>query len=153
NCNPETVSTDYDTSDRLYFEPLTLEDVLAICDEEKPIGVIVQFGGQTPLKLAVPLEQRGVKLLGTTADAIDRAEDRGRFDELLTKLALKRPRSGIAQSQAEAVAVADCKRCVIGGVMQHIEEAGVHSGDSSSVLPPHSLPREIVASIEEQSRM
>ncbi len=96
NCNPETVSTDYDTSDRLYFEPLTLEDVLNIVDEEKPEGVIVQFGGQTPLKLAVPLEKRGVHLLGTSADAIDRAEDRGRFDELLTKLALKRPRSGIA---------------------------------------------------------
>ncbi len=219
NCNPETVSTDYDTSDRLYFEPLTLEDVLNIVDEEKPEGVIVQFGGQTPLKLAVPLEKRGVHLLGTSADAIDRAEDRGRFDELLTKLALKRPRSGIATSQEEAMAiadrigfpvlvrpsyvlggrammivyarselelfvsrafeaareagtqtilvdeflkdaieidvdvVADGKRCVIGGVMQHIEEAGVHSGDSSSVLPPHSLPREIVASIEEQSRM
>ncbi len=219
NCNPETVSTDYDTSDRLYFEPLTLEDVLNIVDEEKPEGVIVQFGGQTPLKLAVPLEKRGVRLLGTSADAIDRAEDRGRFDELLTKLALKRPRSGIATSPDEAITiaesigypvlvrpsyvlggrammiaysraefevfvwrafeaareagtqtilvdeflkdaieidvdvVADARRCVIGGVMQHIEEAGVHSGDSSSVLPPHSLPREIVASIEEQSRM
>jgi carbamoyl-phosphate synthase large subunit len=219
NCNPETVSTDYDTSDRLYFEPLSLEDVLAICDEEKPIGVIVQFGGQTPLKLAVPLEQRGVKLLGTTADAIDRAEDRGRFDELLTKLALKRPRSGIAQGVDECFAIAerigypvlvrpsyvlggramtiaysraeletyveraleaardagtttilvdeflkdaievdvDCvadgRRAAIGGVMQHIEEAGVHSGDSSSVLPPHSLPLEIVLSIEEQTRM
>ncbi len=91
NCNPETVSTDYDTSDRLYFEPLTLEDVLDIVDEEKPEGVIVQLGGQTPLKLAVPLEKRGVRLLGTSADAIDRAEDRGRFDEVLTKLALKRP--------------------------------------------------------------
>jgi carbamoyl-phosphate synthase large subunit len=219
NCNPETVSTDYDTSDRLYFEPLTLEDVLNIVDEEKPEGIIVQLGGQTPLKLAVPLEKRGVKLLGTSADAIDRAEDRGRFDEVLTKLALKRPRSGIARSVDEArdVAagigfpvlvrpsyvlggrammiahsreelevfvgrafeaareagtptvlvdeflkdaievdvdcVADGKRCVIGGVMQHIEEAGVHSGDSSSVLPPHSLPTEIVLSIEEQARM
>ena len=106
NCNPETVSTDYDTSDRLYFEPLTLEDVLNIVDEEKPEGVIVQFGGQTPLKLAVPLEKRGVHLLGTSADAIDRAEDRGRFDELLTKLALKRPRSGIAH-------VAGARRCAI----------------------------------------
>jgi carbamoyl-phosphate synthase large subunit len=219
NCNPETVSTDYDTSDRLYFEPLTLEDVLGIVDEEKPEGVIVQLGGQTPLKLAVPLEQRGVKLLGTSADAIDRAEDRGRFDEVLAKLALKRPRSGIARAAAEAMAIAedigfpvlvrpsyvlggrammiaysreelevfvgrafeaakeagtqtilvdeflkdaievdvDCvadgRRCVIGGVMQHIEEAGVHSGDSSSVLPPHSLSPEIVLSIEEQSRM
>jgi carbamoyl-phosphate synthase large subunit len=219
NCNPETVSTDYDTSDRLYFEPLTLEDVLAICDEEKPEGVIVQFGGQTPLKLAVPLEKAGVRLLGTTADAIDRAEDRGRFDELLTKLSLRRPRSGIATSTEETVTIAeqigypvlvrpsyvlggrammiaysraeleayvhlaveaardagtqtilvdeflkdaievdvDCvadgKRAVIGGVMQHIEEAGVHSGDSSSVLPPHSLSPDIVLSIEEQTRM
>jgi carbamoyl-phosphate synthase large subunit len=219
NCNPETVSTDYDTSDRLYFEPLTLEDVLAICDEEKPEGVIVQFGGQTPLKLAVPLEKRGVKLLGTSADAIDRAEDRGRFDELLQKLALKRPRSGIAKGADEAFRIGDeigypvlvrpsyvlggrammiaysrselesyvhlaveaardagtatilvdeflkdaievdvdciCdgKRAVIGGVMQHIEEAGIHSGDSSSVLPPHSLSPEIVLSIEEQTRM
>jgi carbamoyl-phosphate synthase large subunit len=219
NCNPETVSTDYDTSDRLYFEPLTLEDVLNVVDEEKPEGVIVQLGGQTPLKLAVPLEKRGVKVLGTTADAIDRAEDRGRFDQLLAKLSLKRPRSGVARTLPEALAVAegigfpvlvrpsyvlggrammiaysseelsafvgtafevaresgtptilvdeflkdaievdvDCvadgRRCVIGGVMQHIEEAGVHSGDSSSVLPPHSLSPEIVLSIEEQARM
>ena len=219
NCNPETVSTDYDTSDRLYFEPLTLEDVLGIVDEEKPEGVIVQLGGQTPLKLAVPLEKRGVKLLGTSADAIDRAEDRGRFDEVLTKLALRRPRSAIAREPAEALSIAagigypvlvrpsyvlggrammiaysreelevfvakalevakesgtptilideflkdaievdvDCladgRRAVIGGVMQHIEEAGVHSGDSSSVLPPHSLSPEIVLSIEEQTRM
>jgi carbamoyl-phosphate synthase large subunit len=219
NCNPETVSTDYDTSDRLYFEPLTLEDVLAILDEEKPEGVVVQFGGQTPLKLAVPLEKRGVHLFGTSADAIDRAEDRGRFDDLLTKLSLKRPRSGIAKTPDAAIAIAerigypvlvrpsyvlggrammiaysraeletyvmrafeaakeagtqsilvdeflkdaievdvDCvadgRRCVIGGVMQHIEEAGIHSGDSSSVLPPHSLSPEIVLSIEEQSRM
>jgi carbamoyl-phosphate synthase large subunit len=219
NCNPETVSTDYDTSDRLYFEPLTLEDVLNIVEEEGAEGVIVQFGGQTPLKLAVPLEKRGVHLLGTSADAIDRAEDRGRFDAMLSKLALKRPRSGIATTAAEALAlggdigypvlvrpsyvlggrammiaytedelaifasrafeaareagtqtvlideflkdaievdvdcVADGKRCVIGGVMQHIEEAGIHSGDSSSVLPPHSLPPEIVLSIEEQTRM
>ena len=219
NCNPETVSTDYDTSDRLYFEPLTLEDVLNIVEEESAEGVIVQFGGQTPLKLAVPLEKRGVRLLGTSADAIDRAEDRGRFDAVLSKLALKRPRSGVAESLEQAKAVAqsigypvlirpsyvlggrammiaysreeveafaipafaaakeggtqtilvdeflkdaievdvDCfsdgHRCVIGGVMQHIEEAGVHSGDSSSVLPPHSLPPEIVLSIEEQSRM
>ncbi len=219
NCNPETVSTDYDTSDRLYFEPLTLEDVLNIVEEESAEGVIVQFGGQTPLKLAVPLEKRGVRLLGTSADAIDRAEDRGRFDALLSKLSLKRPRSGIAKTPEEAIAVAsklgypvlvrpsyvlggrammiayareefevfvarafeaareagtqtilvdeflkdaievdvdvlaDGRRCVIGGVMQHIEEAGVHSGDSSSVLPPHSLAREIILSIEEQSRM
>ena len=219
NCNPETVSTDYDTANRLYFEPLTLEDVLAICEEEKPEGVIVQFGGQTPLKLAVPLEKRGVKLLGTSADAIDRAEDRERFDALLSKLGLKKPRSGIAHSAEATITVAegigypvlvrpsyvlggrammiahsreelevfvqqaieaardagstailvdeflrdaievdvDCvcdgKRAVIGGVLQHIEEAGVHSGDSCSVLPPHSLPPDVVASIEEQTRM
>ncbi len=219
NCNPETVSTDYDTSDRLYFEPLTLENVLAICDEEKPEGVIVQFGGQTPLKLAVPLVERGVALLGTPADAIDRAEDRGRFDALLSKLGLRRPRSAIADGAEDALraaeeigypvlvrpsyvlggramtiaytrgelenyihfaveaardagtqsilvdeflkdatevdvdCVSDGRRVVIGGVMQHIEEAGVHSGDSSSVLPPHSLSPEIVLSIEEQTRM
>ncbi|MEO7112626.1 MAG: carbamoyl-phosphate synthase large subunit, partial [Polyangiaceae bacterium] len=219
NCNPETVSTDYDTADRLYFEPLTLEDVLAVCDEEKPVGVIVQFGGQTPLKLAVPLQERGITLLGTSADAIDRAEDRGRFDDLLTTLRLKRPKSGIASTPDVAMRIAreigfpvlvrpsyvlggrammiayspaefelyvhrafdaareagaqtilideflkdaievdvDClcdgKRAVIGGVMQHIEEAGVHSGDSSSILPPHSLSQEIVLSIEEQTRM
>jgi carbamoyl-phosphate synthase large subunit len=219
NCNPETVSTDYDTSDRLYFEPLTLEDVLSICEAEKPDGVIVQFGGQTPLKLAVPLEQRGVRILGTTADAIDRAEDRGRFDEVLEKLGLRRPQSGIAKGAEEAAEVArrigfpvlvrpsyvlggrammiaytetelasfvgqaleaaedagagtilideflkdaievdvDCvsdgKRVVIGGVMQHIEEAGVHSGDSTSVLPPYSLGPDVVMNIEEQTRM
>jgi carbamoyl-phosphate synthase large subunit len=219
NCNPETVSTDYDTSDRLYFEPLTFEDVLAICEQEKPFGVMVQFGGQTPLKLALPLSARGVPLLGTSADAIDRAEDRERFDALLSKLSLKRPRSGIARGREDALriaesigypvlvrpsyvlggrammiayskeelasyihraveaardagtqiilvdeflkdaievdvdCVADGRRAVIGGVMQHIEEAGVHSGDSSSVLPPHSLGPEIVLSIEEQSKM
>ncbi len=222
NCNPETVSTDYDTSDRLYFEPLTLEDVLSICEEEAKsgelMGVIVQFGGQTPLKLAVPLEQRGVKLLGTTADAIDRAEDRERFEALLTKLDLKRPAAGIATGLDEAFVIAerigypvlvrpsyvlggrammicwnrdeleayaglaidaareagaqtllidkflknavevdvDCvadgRRAVIGGVMQHIEEAGVHSGDSTSVLPPFSLDLDVVARIEEQTR-
>ncbi|MDF3064573.1 MAG: Carbamoyl-phosphate synthase large chain [Polyangiaceae bacterium] len=223
NCNPETVSTDYDTSDRLYFEPLTLEDVLAICREEAQsgelLGVIVQFGGQTPLKLAVPLEQAGIRLLGTSADAIDRAEDRERFDALLTKLNLARPRAGIAKSVEEALSIAesigfpvlvrpsyvlggrammncwsseelgayvqvaieaakeeggsqtllidqylrnaievdvDCvsdgKRAVIGGVMQHIEEAGVHSGDSTSVLPPHSLDTEVVARIEESAK-
>ncbi|RYZ01769.1 MAG: carbamoyl-phosphate synthase large subunit [Myxococcales bacterium] len=223
NCNPETVSTDYDTSDRLYFEPLTLEDVLAICREEAQsgelLGVIVQFGGQTPLKLAVPLEQAGIRLLGTSADAIDRAEDRERFDALLTKLNLARPRAGIAKSVDEALSIAesigfpvlvrpsyvlggrammncwsseelggyvqvaidaakeeggsqtllidqylrnaievdvDCvsdgKRAVIGGVMQHIEEAGVHSGDSTSVLPPHSLDTEVVAKIEESAK-
>src|SRR5580658_9369492 len=107
NCNPETVSTDYDTSDRLYFEPLTLEDVLAICDEEKPYGVAVQFGGQTPLKLAVPLTERGVRLLGTSAEAIDRAEDRERFEALLSKLSLKRPRGGIARGAEGAFVVAE----------------------------------------------
>jgi carbamoyl-phosphate synthase large subunit len=223
NCNPETVSTDYDTADRLYFEPLTLEDVLTICEEEQKagelLGVVVQFGGQTPLKLAVPLEKRGVRLLGTSADAIDRAEDRKRFDALLTKLGLQRPRAGIAKNPEEARLIAkdigfpvlvrpsyvlggrammiceseheladyvgvavdaardegleptllidqylknaievdvDCvsdgRRAVIGGVMQHIEEAGVHSGDSTSVLPPHSLGPEIVAEIESNTR-
>jgi len=219
NCNPETVSTDWDSSDRLYFEPLTLEHVLAIYREEAPIGAIVQFGGQTPLKLARALEARGVKLLGTSADAIDRAEERGRFDALLEKLTLKRPKSAVARGADDAIRVAeelgypvlvrpsyvlggramamahtreelekfvhlaieaasetdaktilvdellenaievdvDCvadgRRAVIGGVMQHIEEAGVHSGDSASVLPPHSLGPEIELSIEEQTRM
>jgi carbamoyl-phosphate synthase large subunit len=223
NCNPETVSTDYDTSDRLYFEPLTLEDVLAICQEEASrgelLGVIVQFGGQTPLKLAVPLERAGVRLLGTPADAIDRAEDRERFDALLVKLQIARPRAGIAKDVAEARRIAhaigypvlvrpsyvlggrammicwsedeldayvglaieaaqdeggsqtilidqflknaievdvdlvsDGRRAVIGGVMQHIEEAGVHSGDSTSVLPAHTLGPETVATIEQQAR-
>src|SRR5690606_12963415 len=110
NCNPETVSTDYDTSDRLYFEPLTLEDVLAIVQEERQrgelLGVIVQFGGQTPLKLSVPLERAGVRLLGTPADAIDRAEDRERFDELLSKLGLSRPQAGIAHDVDDATPIA-----------------------------------------------
>ncbi|MEZ4221217.1 MAG: carbamoyl-phosphate synthase large subunit [Polyangiaceae bacterium] len=223
NCNPETVSTDYDTADRLYFEPLTLEDVLNIVKEEAAagelLGVIVQFGGQTPLRLAVPLEQAGVRLLGTSADAIDRAEDRERFDQLLSKLDLQRPKAGIAAGIAEARAIAesigypvlvrpsyvlggrammicwsaeeldayvglamdaaqdegqtptllidqflknaievdvDCvsdgRRAVVGGVMQHIEEAGVHSGDSTSVLPPHTLNPRIVAEIEDNVR-
>jgi carbamoyl-phosphate synthase large subunit len=224
NCNPETVSTDYDTSDRLYFEPLTLEDVLSICREEAAkgelLGVFVQFGGQTPLKLAVPLEKAGVRVLGTPADAIDRAEDRERFDALLAKLGLMRPRAGIARTVEEARSIAhsigfpvlvrpsyvlggrammtcwsgeeleayvqlaidaareeggsqvllidqflknaievdadlvcDGKQAVIGGVMQHVEEAGVHSGDSTSVLPPHSLDSEVVARIEQSARM
>jgi carbamoyl-phosphate synthase large subunit len=222
NCNPETVSTDYDTADRLYFEPLTFEDTIAICKEEASRGtlegVIVQFGGQTPLKLAVPLARAGIKLLGTSADAIDRAEDRERFDALLSKLGLRRPRGGIARGVTDAFRVAreigypvlvrpsyvlggrammicysdqdleayvalaveaareagtqtilvdeflkdaievdvdslcDGKRAVIGGVMQHVEEAGVHSGDSTSVLPPHSLAATTIASIEEQTR-
>ncbi len=226
NCNPETVSTDYDTSDRLYFEPLTREDVLEIIDAEKPEGVIVQFGGQTPLRLAVPLMNAGVKLLGTSADAIDRAEDRRRFGELLKKLGLHAPAwgtahgldearviaerigypvmvrpsyvlggrameivhdpSGLAQfvhtameaSRRESLAsrhgeedapilidqflpdaievdvdvVADGHDVVIGGVMEHIEEAGIHSGDSACCLPPHSLSAETVEAIKTQAR-
>jgi carbamoyl-phosphate synthase large subunit len=206
NCNPETVSTDYDTSDRLYFEPLTFEDVLEIVHVEKPEGVIVQFGGQTPLKLAVALENAGVPIIGTTPDAIDRAEDRERFQELLYKLDLKQPANGIARSVPESEKIAervgypvvvrpsyvlggrameivhdlqqlrdymqyaveaspdhpilvdkflsqaievdvdalcDRKQVVIGGIMQHIEEAGIHSGDSACVLPPYSLDKSI----------
>ncbi len=212
NCNPETVSTDYDTSDRLYFEPLTLEDVLAICEREKPMGVIVTFGGQTPLKLALALEEAGVPILGTSPEAIDRAEDRERFDEVLEKLQLKRPASGMARSPEEAIAVAksigypalvrpsyvlggramqivhnqaalerymreavmaspdhpvlidhflaDCvevdvdavcdgERVIIAGVMEHIEEAGVHSGDSACSIPPFSLEAETVREIKQ----
>ncbi|MFC1835417.1 carbamoyl-phosphate synthase large subunit [Thermodesulfobacteriota bacterium] len=204
NCNPETVSTDYDTADRLYFEPLTFEDVLAIVDREKPDGVIVQFGGQTPLKLAVPLSNAGVPIIGTSPDAIDRAEDRERFKELLQKLGLKQPPNDIAHSYSEVIevagrigyplvvrpsyvlggrameivhneegleayltnvvqaspdhpilldgyltdaveidvdAVSDGTDVVIGGIMEHIEEAGIHSGDSSCSLPPYSLGR------------
>ncbi len=222
NCNPETVSTDYDTSDRLYFEPLTYEDVLSICEEEKRkgelLGVIVQLGGQTPLKLAVPLAEAGIPMLGTSADAIDRAEDRERFDALLAKLDLQRPPGRIATGPEEARAVAaelgypvlvrpsyvlggrammvcddeneleaymhlaveaareagstailvdkfvddaievdvdavcDGDRVVIGGVMQHIEQAGVHSGDSACVLPPYSLSPALIANLEEQVR-
>ncbi len=215
NCNPETVSTDYDTSDRLYFEPLTLEDVLNIIEVERPEGVIVQFGGQTPLKLAVPLERAGVRILGTPPDAIDRAEDRKRFKELLHKLGLRQPDSGTAMSTEEAVriggeigypvmvrpsyvlggrameivydetslrdymqravkaspehpvlidkyimdavevdvdAVSDGEAVIIGGVMEHIEEAGIHSGDSACSLPPFSLPRETVEEIKRQAR-
>ncbi len=218
NCNPETVSTDYDTSDKLYFEPLTFEDVMHIVDVEKPDGVIVQFGGQTPLKLAVPLSRAGVPILGTTADAIDRAEDRERFDELLTKLNLNRPRGGIAKGTRDAFAVAeqigfpvvvrpsyvlggrameivhsqeelsrymtvaleavsdaetqtilvdeflkdaievdvDCvsdgKDVVIGGLLQHIEEAGIHSGDSSMALPAHALPPDVLATLRSSTR-
>jgi carbamoyl-phosphate synthase large subunit len=222
NCNPETVSTDYDTSDRLYFEPLTLENVLDIVDEETKsgelLGVIVQYGGQTPLKLSQGLATAGVPLLGTSADAIDRAEDRGRFDELLTKLGLLRPRGATATGISDVFRVAgeigypvvvrpsyvlggrammicheeadlsayvhlaleaareagtqtilvdeflsdaievdvdalgDGRSIVIGGVMQHVEEAGVHSGDSASVLPPYTLPAEIVARIEAHTK-
>jgi carbamoyl-phosphate synthase large subunit len=219
NCNPETVSTDYDTSDRLYFEPLTLEDVLAICDKEKPWGVIVQFGGQTPLKLAVPLAQAGVPLLGTSADAIDRAEDRERFGEVIRKVGVRAPKWGIARTLDEARAVAhdigfpvmvrpsyvlggrameqiyDARglesyfdrvlgkgdaqigfpllidqflsdaveldvdvvadktgACIVGGVMEHIEEAGIHSGDSACSLPPYSLPRDILDVVKRDAR-
>jgi carbamoyl-phosphate synthase large subunit len=214
NCNPETVSTDYDTADRLYFEPLTIEDVLNIIDIEKPEGVIVQFGGQTPLKLAVPLEREGVKILGTSPDSIDRAEDRKRFKELLHKLNLRQPESDTAMSVDEAKeaakrigypvmvrpsyvlggrameivydedslvdymrravmaspehpvlidkyledavevdvdAVSDGTDVIIGGVMQHIEEAGIHSGDSACSLPPYSLDVEIVNEIKRQT--
>src|SRR5215470_433451 len=220
NCNPETVSTDYDTSDRLYFEPLTLEDVLAICDVEKPWGVIVQFGGQTPLKLAVALADAGVPILGTSADAIDRAEDRERFGEVMAKLGLRAPRWGIARNLDEARTVAreigfpvmvrpsyvlggramervyDARGLedyftrvlgsgatgsggreesatvgfpllidqfladaveldvdVVAGVMEHIEEAGIHSGDSACALPPYSLPADIVDEVKRQARM
>jgi carbamoyl-phosphate synthase large subunit len=215
NCNPETVSTDYDTADRLYFEPLTLEDVLNIIETEKPEGVIVQFGGQTPLKLAVPLEREGVKILGTTPDSIDRAEDRKRFKELLHKLDLRQAESDTVMSAEEALlaaerigypvmvrpsyvlggrameivydgrsleeymrravkaspehpvlvdkyledavevdvdAVSDGTDVVIGGVMEHIEEAGIHSGDSACSLPPYSLNTEIVEEIKRQTK-
>jgi carbamoyl-phosphate synthase large subunit len=218
NCNPETVSTDYDTSDRLYFEPLTDEDVLEILRVEQSkgelLGVIVQFGGQTPLKLAQALEDAGIPILGTSPDAIDLAEDRERFAKLVSKLKLKQPDNGIARSRDEAAAVAarigypvllrpsyvlggrameivdseaqldsyiatavnvsgdspvlidqylrDAIECDvdalcdgtevrIAGVMQHIEEAGVHSGDSACTLPPYSLPPEIIAEMERQA--
>jgi carbamoyl-phosphate synthase large subunit len=202
NCNPETVSTDYDTSDRLYFEPLTLEDVLEIVHVEKPYGVIVQYGGQTPLKLARDLEKNGVPIIGTTPDMIDMAEDRERFQQLLHRLKLRQPPNRTARTEADALkaaeeigyplvvrpsyvlggrameivheqrdlerymreavkvsndspvlldrflndaievdvdAVCDGKDVVIGGIMEHIEQAGVHSGDSACSLPPHSL--------------
>jgi carbamoyl-phosphate synthase large subunit len=214
NCNPETVSTDYDTSDRLYFEPLTLEDVLAIVARERPDGVIVQFGGQTPLKLAVPLARAGVPIIGTSPDSIDRAEDRERFDEVLHTLDLLRPDNGIARSQAEAIAIADRigypvlvrpsyvlggrameiiyephdleryvrrafaaspdrpllidrfledavevdvdavsdgREVVIGGIMEHIERAGVHSGDSACSLPPTTIDAEVQDDIRRQT--
>ncbi|MGH7235824.1 MAG: carbamoyl-phosphate synthase large subunit [Nitrospiraceae bacterium] len=214
NCNPETVSTDYDTSDRLYFEPLTEEDVLNIVDREHPIGVVVQFGGQTPLKLALPLARAGVKILGTSPDAIDRAEDRERFRALLVRLGLRQPDSGMARSVEEAAraaakigypvmvrpsyvlggramqivfhepglldymasavkaspnhpvlidkyledaieidvdAISDGRQVVVAGIMEHIEEAGVHSGDSACSLPPYTLEEEMVAEIRRQT--
>ncbi len=215
NCNPETVSTDYDTSDRLYFEPITHEDVMNIYENEKPEGVIVQFGGQTPLNIAKDLEESGAKILGTSVEAIDIAEDRKRFSELLRKLGIPQPEHGIAYSveeakeiarkigypvlvrpsyvlggrameivydeetleryvreaaevspekpilidkfledaiEAEVDALCDGEEVVIGGIMEHIEEAGVHSGDSACVLPPISLPKEIIDTIIDYTR-
>jgi carbamoyl-phosphate synthase large subunit len=215
NCNPETVSTDYDTSDRLYFEPLTLEDVLNIVEKEQPLGVIVQFGGQTPLKLAVPLREAGVPILGTSPDAIDRAEDRQRFNALIIELGLQQAAGATARSfeDARAIAgsigypvlvrpsyvlggramqivhdeqdlvqfvreavrvapehpilidkfledaleidvdaVADGDRVVIGGVMEHIEKAGVHSGDAACALPPYTLDEGQVRALRAQTK-
>ncbi|PID78138.1 MAG: carbamoyl phosphate synthase large subunit [Deltaproteobacteria bacterium] len=215
NSNPETVSTDYDTSDKLYFEPLTKEDVLHIAGVEKPDGVIVQFGGQTPLNLAVELEKAGINIIGTSPSSINRAEDREEFQAMLRKLGLKQPDNGIAFSQNEAVKIAenlgypvlvrpsyvlggramkivfdkkeleefskygfevsgghpvlidkflkgaveidvdalsDGKKTIIGGIMQHIEEAGIHSGDSACVLPPYSLSENIISRICEATR-
>ncbi len=215
NSNPETVSTDYDTSDKLYFEPLTFENVLDIAEKERPDGVIVQFGGQTPLNLAVPLQKAGVKIIGTTPESIDVAEDRDKFKHLLKKLNLTQPDNGIAASFEEAKvvadsigypvvvrpsyvlggrameivysdddlinfmakaeeaspgkpilidkyledaieidvdAVADGERCVVAGIMEHIEEAGIHSGDSASVLPPYSLDDSIIERIRIYTR-
>ncbi len=215
NCNPETVSTDYDTSDRLYFEPLTLEDVLEIVDKEKPLGVIVQYGGQTPLKLALDLEKNGVPIIGTSPDMIDAAEDRERFQKLLHELKLRQPPNATARTEPEALEKAaalgyplvvrpsyvlggrameivheqrdlerymreavkvshdspvlldrflndaiecdvDCIRdpdgvTFIGGVMEHIEQAGVHSGDSACSLPPYSLGAETITEIKRQT--
>ena len=214
NCNPETVSTDYDTSDRLYFEPLTLEDVLEIVDKEKPLGVIVQYGGQTPLKLARDLEANGVSIIGTSPDSIDIAEDRERFQKLLQQLGLKQPPNRTARTEDEALrlaaeigyplvvrpsyvlggrameivhdgrdlerymreavkvsndspvlldrflddaievdvdCVADGERVLIGGVMEHIEQAGVHSGDSACSLPPYSLSQATIDELKRQT--
>jgi carbamoyl-phosphate synthase large subunit len=214
NCNPETVSTDYDTSDKLYFEPLTMEEVMNIVDREKPDGVIVQFGGQTPLKLALPLERAGVKIIGTSPDSIDLAEDRERFAALLNRLGIKQPENGIARSYDEAFQIAaglgypilvrpsyvlggramqivydgdalkdymthavaaspehpilidkflddaieidvdalgDGEDVIIGGIMEHIERAGVHSGDSACSLPPKSISSEVQDEIRKQT--
>ena len=216
NCNPETVSTDYDVSDRLYFEPLTLEDVLAVIDIERPEGVIVHYGGQTPLKLAAALEKSGAKIIGTSPDSIDLAEDRERFQKMIQKLNLKQPVNGTARSQEEAVKIADSigfplvvrpsyvlggrameivynkenlerymktavqvsndspvlldsfldhaievdidvisdgKDIVIGGIMEHIEQAGIHSGDSACSLPPHSLPGDVLDEMRRQVKL
>ena len=216
NCNPETVSTDYDTSDRLYFEPLTLEDVLEVVDLEKPKGVIVQYGGQTPLRLARALEAAGVPIIGTSPDAIDRAEDRERFQQMIVRLGLLQPANATARSPAEAIkladsigyplvvrpsyvlggrameivyneadlerymreavsvsndspvlldlflddaievdidAICDGEQVIIGGIMEHIEQAGIHSGDSACSLPPYSLSPQIQDRIREQIKM
>ncbi len=216
NCNPETVSTDYDTSDRLYFEPLTFEDVMSVVEKENPDGVIVQFGGQTPLKLAVPLEKAGVKTIGTSPDSIDRAEDRRRFNRLVKKLKLSQPASGTATTHLQTLkianklgypllirpsfvlggramqivydehelkacveeaieasgehpvlidkflndateldvdAISDGKTVVIGGIMEHIEEAGVHSGDSACALPPVSIDKDILEEVKRQTKL
>jgi carbamoyl-phosphate synthase large subunit len=215
NCNPETVSTDYDTSDRLYFEPLTLEDVLEVLDKEKPKGVIVQYGGQTPLKLARALEANGAPIIGTSPDRIDLAEDRERFQQLVEKLQLKQPPNRLARNEDQAItgaaeigyplvvrpsyvlggrameivynetdlktymrtavkvsndapvlldrflddatevdvdAICDGKDVVIGSIMEHIEQAGVHSGDSACSLPPYSLSKEIIDGLRQQTK-
>lgn len=215
NCNPETVSTDYDTSDKLYFEPLTVEDVLSIYEKEKPEGVIVQFGGQTPLNIAAELAQAGVKILGTTPEAIDLAEDRDRFNQMMRKLGIPQPRSGMAHTveeafkiaseigyplivrpsyvlggramevvydseslghymraavdvtperpilidkflenaiEAEADAISDGSDAFVPAIMEHIELAGVHSGDSACAIPPLSIPPKHIETIEEYTR-
>ena len=216
NCNPETVSTDYDISDRLYFEPLTFEDVMAIAERERPVGVIVQFGGQTPLKLAVPLARAGVPILGTTPDAIDRAEDRERFNAMVARLGLRQPEGVLARGLEDAVAgaskvgypvlirpsyvlggramevipneeelrryvtqalqaserhpllidrylqgaievdvdaISDGATVVVGGIMEHVEHAGIHSGDSACALPPTTLSAAIQKELIAQTRM
>ncbi|MGA0020511.1 MAG: carbamoyl-phosphate synthase large subunit, partial [Steroidobacteraceae bacterium] len=215
NCNPETVSTDYDTSDRLYFEPLTLEDVLEVIDKEKPEGVIVQYGGQTPLKLCRALQAAGAPIIGTSPDAIDAAEDRERFQKLVQGLQLRQPANATARTESEALrlagevgfplvvrpsyvlggrameivfgeddlqaymtdavkvsnespvlldrflddaievdvdAVCDGEHVIIGGIMEHVEQAGVHSGDSGCCLPPNSLSAAVQAELREQTR-
>ena len=215
NCNPETVSTDYDTSDRLYFEPLTLEDVLEVAAREKPLGAIVQFGGQTPLRLSVALEKAGLPILGTSPDAIDRAEDRERFSQLIDTLKLVQPANGVARSTEEAFKTAEklgypvmvrpsyvlggramevvydaeslgrymreavqaspehpvlidrflkdaievdvdlvvdrTGEVLVGGVLEHIQEAGVHSGDAACTLPPHSLSPDLIERMKDQA--
>ena len=216
NCNPETVSTDYDTSDRLYFEPLTYEDVMSIVEKEHPDGVIVQFGGQTPLKLAVPLERAGAKVIGTSPQSIEYAEDRRHFNRLVKKLKLRQPASGTAMTYSQTLkianklgypllirpsfvlggramqiiydeqelkacveeafeasgehpilidkflndaieldvdAISDGKTVVIGGIMEHIEEAGVHSGDSACALPPVSIDKAILQEVKRQTKL